>query len=377
METCEDNLKSIASQSSFLKNPNLESLRDEIDKIDAQVVDLLNRRVRAAAEIGKVKASLSVDPYDPAREEEVFNKIVGLSAGPMREDSLKTIYREVISASIALERELVIGYLGPEATYTHQAAIKNFGSTLQYRPLFDIPEVFKAVERGECDYGVVPVENSTEGAVNRSLDNLVESNLSIIAQVYLGVEHCLLSHVGMRDIREVRSKDQALAQCGEWLRANLPSVKLSPATSTAEAVRNCTPENGVAAIASALAGGIYEVPVLESGIQDKTNNMTRFLVVAKNALPRSPGVSYRTSLVVSLSDEVGALQSALSPFSSRGLNLCKIESRPSRRKSWDYFFFIDFIGHHEEAEVVVALDELRANCSFLKILGSYPENSPT
>jgi chorismate mutase/prephenate dehydratase len=376
IKSCEHNLYWIDSQSSFLKNPNLESLRDEIDKIDTQVVNLLNQRVHTAAEIGKIKTALGVDPYDPAREAQVFSKIEDLSKGPMREDSLKTIYREVISASIALEKELVIGYLGPEATYTHQAAVKNFGSTLDYRPLFDIPDVFNAVESGECDYGVVPIENSTEGAVNRSLDLLVESELSIIAQVYLKVEHCLFSFGKSSEIKEIQSKDQALAQCGEWVRRNFPQAILTPVTSTAEGVKNCKKGNGVAAIAGELAGRIHEVPMLERGIQDKKNNVTRFLVVSRKALPHSQKIKYRTSLVVTLSDQVGALQSALTPFSSRGINLCKIESRPSRRKSWDYYFFIDFIGHSKEEDVRSALSELESNCSFHKILGSYPENSP-
>ena len=359
-----------------MKNHNLESLRDEIDKIDSQVVDLLNRRVSTAAEIGKIKASLGVDPYDPGREEQVFAKICQLSHGPLREDSLKTIYREVISGSIALERELTIGYLGPEATFTHQAAVKNFGSTLKYHPLFDIPEVFQSVEKGDCDYGVVPIENSNEGAVNRSLDLLVESDLSIIAQVYLDVEHCLFSRSSMKEIDEVQSKDQAIAQCGEWLRKNLPGIKLRPITSTAEAVKNCHRQKGVAAIAGELAGRIHDVPLLVQGIQDKRKNVTRFLVVARNSLPFSTEIRYRTSLVVSLADEVGALQSALTSFSARGLNLCKIESRPSRKKSWDYFFFIVFIGHSHEPAVEKALFELNKNCSFHKVLGSYPENSP-
>ncbi len=358
-----------------MKNLNLESLRDEIDSIDTQVVDLLNQRVSKAAEIGKIKTNLGIDPYDPARESQVFKKICELSSGPLLDDSLKTIYREVISASIALEKELVIGFLGPKATYTHQAAVKNFGSTLSYRPLVDIPDVFQAVEQGDCDYGVVPIENSTEGAVNRSLDLLVESDLSIIAQVYLKVEHCLLSHSKLDEILEIRSKDHALAQCGEWIRRNLPNAKLCPITSTAEAVVECKKENGIAAIAGKMAGSIYQVPILAEGIQDQKNNVTRFLVVARNALPRSEKVSYRTSLVLSLSDEVGALQSALSPFSSRGLNLCKIESRPSRKKSWEYFFFIDFLGHREDKKVLEALEELNRNCPFNRILGSYPENS--
>ena len=243
-----------------MKNKNLESLRGEIDAIDSQIVVLLNQRVQAAVEIGRIKSELGVDPYDPAREEQVFNKLEDLNKGPLHKESMRTIYREVISASIALEKNLVIGYLGPEATYTHQAAVNNFGSTLKYRPLPDIPDVFEAVECGECDYGVVPIENSTEGAVNRSLDLLVETELTIIAQVFLEVEHSLFSFCKVDEIEEVHSKDQALAQCGEWLRRNLPKARLVPVTSTAEAVKNLEPGSSVGAIAGKMAGRIYDVP---------------------------------------------------------------------------------------------------------------------
>lgn len=358
-----------------MENPDLESLRDAIDRIDEQVVRLLNDRVQAAVEIGRIKDELGVDPYDPAREEQVFEKLRSINAGPMKSDSLRTIYREVISASIALEKDLIIGYLGPEATYTHQAALKNFGAALTHRPLPDIPDVFQAVEQGECDYGVVPIENSSEGAVNRSLDLLVETELSIVAQVYLKVEHCLFSEFAMGEIKEVRSKDQALAQCGDWLRRNLPQARLIPVSSTAEAVRECKDSPGGAAIAGKLAGGIHGVPLLEEGIQDRNNNTTRFLVVARKSLPRREGVDYRTSLVLSLSDKAGALQNALKPFSDRGLNLCKIESRPSGKKTWDYYFFVDFIGHPEDDKVLEAMKELEGGSPFVKHLGSYPEKS--
>ena len=243
-----------------MEKPELESLRDEIDQIDEQVVSLLNKRVRAAAEIGKIKHEMGVDPYDPSREEQVFEKIEGLNEGSVPNDSLRAIYREVISSSIALEKDLTIGYLGPEATFTHQAAMLNFGSALSYRPLPDIPDVFQAVEKGECDYGVVPIENSTEGAVNRSLDLLVDTNLAIIAQVYLKIEHCLFRPSSLDKIVEVRSKDQALAQCGEWLRRNLPNARLVPVTSTAEAVRESAEGEGIAAIAGKLAGEAHGVP---------------------------------------------------------------------------------------------------------------------
>jgi chorismate mutase / prephenate dehydratase len=375
IKTCENNPNLLDSQSSFLEKNTLESLRDEIDEIDSQIVRLLNQRVQAAVEIGRIKDQLGVDPYDPAREEQVFEKLRAINEGPMQGDSLRTIYREVISASIALEKSLVIGFLGPEATYTHQAAVKNFGSTLSYRPLPDIPDVFQAVEQGECDYGVVPIENSTEGAVNRSLDLLAETELHIVAQVFLKVEHCLLSLSPLDEIEEVRSKDQALAQCGEWLRRNLPHARLIPVSSTAEAVLECKTRKASGAIAGKLAGGINEVPMQAEGIQDRKNNTTRFLVVARQSLPKRENVVYRTSLVLSLSDRIGALQNALKPFSERGLNLCKIESRPSGKKKWDYYFFVDFIGHRDDEKVAEAMKELEKTSSFVKHLGSYPENS--
>jgi chorismate mutase/prephenate dehydratase len=356
-----------------LNESNLESLREEIDQIDSEIVKFLNLRVSKACDIGKIKKLKGVDPYDPAREEQVFTKLSSYSDGPLRKGSLRAVYREIISASIALEKDIVIGYLGPEATYTHQAAVKNFGSGLEYMALPDIPDVFSAVESGHCDYGVVPIENSTEGAVNRSLDLLVDSELTIIAQVFLRVRHCLFSESSLDAISEVRSKDQALAQCADWLRVKLPGVSLVPVSSTAEAVRECKTHQGVAAIAGELAGQIYEVPMIESGIQDRSDNVTRFLVVAKQALPMRNETSYRTSLVLSLKDEVGALQNALRPFSKRGINLCKIESRPSKRKSWDYFFFVDFTGHPEEENVGDALKELGNACAFSRLLGSYPE----
>jgi chorismate mutase/prephenate dehydratase len=231
------------------------------------------------------------------------------------------------------------------------------------------------VECGECDYGVVPIENSTEGAVNRSLDLLVETELTIIAQVFLEVEHSLFSFCKVNEIEEVQSKDQALAQCGEWLRRNLPKVRLVPVTSTAEAVKNLELGSSVSAIAGKMAGRIYDVPAQVDAIQDRKNNVTRFLVVARNALPQRDGVRYRTSLVLSLSDKIGALKNALKSFSERDINLCKIESRPSRLKAWDYYFFVDFIGHKEDEKVMQAVRELEGVCPLVKLLGSYPEEN--
>ena len=356
-----------------MESTELEQLRSKIDEIDRDVTRLLNERVRTAAEIGKIKDEKGMEPYDPAREEEVFGKLEALNEGPLEAASLRTIYREVVSASIALQKDLVIGYLGPEATFTQQAAMKNFGSALSYRALSDIPDVFREVERGECDYGVVPVENSTEGTVNRSLDLLVETELTIIAQVYLKIEHCLFSVSPLDEITKVSSKDQALAQCGEWLRRNLPGAKLENASSTAEAVRSAKGEPGSAAIAGTLAGRLYDVPCVVDGIQDRKDDLTRFLVVGRKPLARREDIEYKTSLVFSVTDKVGALQEALKPFGERDLNLCKIESRPSRLKPWDYYFFVDFIGHRDDEPVSEAIAELENTCPFVKCLGSYPD----
>ena len=362
------------SQPCFSVNSSeLEQLRSKIDDIDREVTRLLNDRVRSSVAIGRIKNEQGLDPYDPAREEEVFQKLEELNQGGLLESvTLRTIYREVISSSIALQKELRIGYLGPEATFTHQAAIKNFGSSLSYKPLADIPDVFSEVELSQCDYGVVPVENSNEGSVNRSLDLLVDTELTIIAQVYLKIEHCLLSSSSLDEVQTVSSKDQALAQCGEWIRRNLPTARLENATSTAEAVRSAKGALGTAAIAGALAGRLYDVPCLAEGIQDRKDNLTRFLVVGRNSLDRREAIEYKTSLVFSLTDEVGALQQGLRTFGDRGINLCKIESRPSRLKPWDYYFFVDFLGHRDDEPASEAIVELEKVCPFVKCLGSYP-----
>jgi len=346
--------------------------REAIDRIDREVVRFLNERVTHAGEIGRIKHANGADYYDPAREAQVMQKISELNGGPLGDGALKAIYREVISASIALEKQLVIAYLGPEATYTHQAALRNFGVSLDHRAMPTIHDVFAEVEHGDADYGVIPIENSTEGAVFHSMDMLVESELRICAQVYLPIEHCLISQSPLEAIEEVHSKDQALGQCREWLRRHLPNARLVDATSTAAAVETAKARPGVAAVASALAAELYGLKIVQRGIQDKADNVTRFLVIGKTeAKPLGDGRD-KTSLVLSLKDESGALEAALKPFAKRGINLSKIESRPSRKKAWDYFFFIDLIGRYQDAAVREALAELEAHCSFVKWLGSYP-----
>ncbi|MFP4156765.1 MAG: prephenate dehydratase [Opitutales bacterium] len=343
-----------------------------VDALDEQIVDLLNRRVAHAGEIGRIKHAHGADYYDPTREAVVMEKIAALNEGPSTNATLQAVYREVISGSIALEKKLKIAYLGPEATYTHQAAIRNFGVSLTYRAMKTIPDVFDEVESGAADYGVIPIENSTEGAVFHSMDRLVESPLHICSQVYLPIEHCLISRSPLAQIREIRSKDQALGQCRDWLRANLPGTPTMDVVSTAEAVRAAGEGEGVAAVASLLSAQHYGVPVQVRGIQDRQDNVTRFLVIGKTqARPLGEGRD-KTSLVISLKDEPGALEKALHAFGSRGINLSKIESRPSRKKAWDYLFFVDLIGHHVDPDVQAALRELDGHCPLIKWLGSYP-----
>ena len=355
--------------------PDARQLECEVvDALDLKIVQLLNQRVQHAGEIGKIKHANGADYYDPTREAQVMAKVARLNPGPINNRTLQSVYREVISGSIALEKKLVIGYLGPEATYTHQAAIRNFGVSLDYRAIKTIPDVFAEVESGSADYGVVPIENSTEGAVFHSMDMLVESDLHICSQVYLPIEHCLISQSPLDQITEVRSKDQALGQCRDWLRTKLPNANLVDVVSTAEAVCTAKKDAAVAAVASELSAQRYDVPIQARSIQDKDDNVTRFLVIGKTrAKPLGDGRD-KTSLVISLNDEPGALEKTLRPFASRGINLSKIESRPSRKKAWDYLFFIDFIGHYEDELTQAALAELEEHCSFVKWLGSYPND---
>ncbi len=353
---------------------DVDRIRKEIDSLDREIVTLLNRRLRLASEIGRLKRENGTSVYVPKREEEVLRNLVAFNPGPLGEKALRAVYREIMSAAIALEKETCVAFLGPEATFTHQAALKKFGASLEYRPYSNISDIFSAVEKGEADYGVIPIENSTEGAVFHSLDMLVESDLKIVAQVYLEIAHNLLSCSPREEIRRVYSHPQALGQCRQWLQANLPGAVLEDCSSTAAAVRRVKEEPGGAAVAGSLAGELYGVPVVAAGIQDRSDNITRFLVIGETPSGPVENGENKTSLVVSIRDEVGALQKTIAPFSSRGINLCKIESRPSRRKPWDYYFFIDIIGHYEDGAVREAFRELEGYCPFVKWLGSYPNS---
>lgn len=350
----------------------LDPLRKKIDQIDAEVIRLLNERVRHAAEIGRIKRERGAPIFVASREEQVFERLCSLNQGPLDSEAIRAIYREVISAAIALEKPMTIAYLGPEATFTHQAAVKKFGSSIEYLDVPAIPDVFHTVAKGEADYGVIPIENSTGGSVLDSMDMFFESDLKICAQIFLTITQNLISLSPLDQIRKVYSKDQGITQCRNWLHAHLPKASLHNCDSTTMAVKIAKEDPSCAAIASALAADLYQVPVVVENIQDRSDNTTRFLVIGRESSGYVENVKFKSSFLVSIRDEVGALEHALSVFSRRGLNLSKIESRPSGKAAWEYCFFIDVNGHYEEPPVAEAVKELREKNPFVKWLGSYP-----
>jgi len=293
-----------------------------------------------------------------------------LNKGPLPAASLEAIYREIMSSSLALEKPLKVAYLGPEATFTHLAALKRFGSQVQFVACEGIADVFLEVEKGRADYGVVPIENSIEGAVSHTLDMFVDSDLKICAQVILDVSHYLLANCPREKIKRVYSHPQVFGQCRHWLQENLPGIENINMSSTTAAARAAAKESRSACIASLLAARVYKLKVVARDIEDSSYNVTRFLVIG-NTAPAPTGLD-RTSVIFSIKDKVGALHDMLVPFKKFKINLTKIESRPSKKKAWDYYFFVDLKGHSYEPKVRKALVELESKCRFLKVLGSYP-----
>lgn len=354
----------------------LARIRAEIDALDHKVVRLLNARLKFAQDIGELKRGAKGRIYVAEREADVLRRVQAANAGPLKPAALRAIYREIMSAALALEKPLVIAYLGPEATNTHQAALKKFGASVDYRPMQSLADVFAAVEKGEADYGVVPIENSTEGSVRDSLDLFVETPLKIVAEVQLAIDHALISQSPLEKIQKVYSKDQALAQCRRWLQRHLPHAQLIDIDSTALGVQHAAHEKDAAAVAPRLAAERYGVPVQAERIQDQKNNTSRFGVLGHEASGAVGGGHDKTSLLVSLHHEPGSLLRALQPFDRRKLNLTRIESRPSRLRPWDYIFFLDVTGHYEDAPMQAALKQLRKQCPLVKWLGSYPAVRP-
>lgn len=352
---------------------DLAEYRKEIDRIDDEIIRLLNERSKNVIEIGRLKKEKDAEAnlHTPAREAAIIERLTKQNPGPFPSDAIRSVYREIMSASLSLEGPQKVAYLGPRATFTHMACMQKFGSSAHYVPVNSIKDVFSEVERGRANFGVVPIENTTEGVVNHTLDMFIDSNLLIYGEILQEVSHHLLSKSGlMGDVKKIYSHPHAIAQCRNWLETNLPHVPVAEVTSTARAAEICLDEPDAAAIASELAGQLYGLKVIKARIEDNLNNVTRFLVLSQKA-PERTGKD-KTSLMLSVKDKVGALYDLLRPFASHGLNMTKIESRPSRRKAWEYIFFVDIEGHIEEDRVSKAVEEIKGRCLFMKILGSYP-----
>ncbi|OGX05469.1 MAG: chorismate mutase [Omnitrophica bacterium RIFCSPLOWO2_12_FULL_50_11] len=351
----------------------LERIRKKIDEVDQKIIELLNDRTQLALEIGKLKSAKNSEVYAPERESEIYSKIDSLAKGPLPKDAIKAVYREIMSASLALEKPVSVAYLGPEATFTHLASLSKFGSSVHYVPCTTITDVFAEVNRRRVDHGVIPVENSIEGAVSHSLDMFIDSDLKICSEILFEISHCLMANCDLKSIRRVYSNPQVFGQCRLWLEKNLPGVELLETTSTTQAAGKAQGEDKAAAVGSELAARIYNLDILQRGIEDLPHNVTRFLVIGRRISPRTK--NDKTSILVSIKDKVGALYEMLEPIRNNRVNMTKIESRPSKKKAWDYYFFIDLAGHTEDRHVKKALQEMEGRVRFLKVLGSYPASS--
>ncbi|MEM7391091.1 MAG: prephenate dehydratase [Verrucomicrobiota bacterium] len=353
---------------------SLEDLRAEIDRLDQQLVRVLNERVSHALEIGRLKNKDRSAVYVPAREKQVLDRVSSYNDGPLTDSMLHAIYREIMSGSIALERKISIAYLGPPATFSHQAARNKFGSSVDYQACNTIGDVFLAVQGESAEYGVVPIENSTEGAVTYTLDQFINTPVKICAEILLPVSQNLLAKGPQEEIETIYSHQQVFGQCRRWLQENMPSVKQVPVSSTAAAARMAAEEAGTGALASRLAGEMNDLNVLAGDVQDLMGNTTRFLVIGRQA--GKPSGRDKTSVFFSVKHRAGALHDSLVPFRKNGINLSKIESRPSKEKAWEYYFFVDIEGHVDDEPVRKSIDELKEHCSVLTILGSYPNAAP-
>jgi chorismate mutase / prephenate dehydratase len=354
---------------------DLGGIRAQIDAIDARIHELLNERARFAQQVGvsKTASGKAVDFYRPEREAQVLRMALERNRGPLRNEEIARLFREIMSACLAQQEPLKVAFLGPEGTFTQAAVLKHFGSSVRALPLPAIDEVFHEVEGGIADFGVVPIENSSEGTVSHTLDMFLGSALKICGEVELRVQHHLMGRMsGLADVKRVCAHAQALAQCRGWLDEHLPEPERVPVSSNAEGARRARDERGTAAIASRAAAEIYGLNLLAEEIEDHSDNTTRFLVVGRKLF--TPSGADRTTLLVSASgtDDPGALFRLLEPFAEHGINMTRIESRPSRKRKWDYVFFIDVEGHVSDPPLAQALASLEARASLFKVLGSYP-----
>jgi chorismate mutase/prephenate dehydratase len=362
------------SRSPRAGSDGIDALRERIDGLDRALLKLISRRGALAKRIGTIKKKRGEGVYVPSREKQIFDRLTKINDGPYRDASVFAIFREIISATRALEEPTRVAFLGPVATFTHMAAVRHFGSSATFCAQSGIAEVFSEVEKAHADYGVVPVENSTEGVVNYTLDKFVESDLKICSEIIIPVAHNLLSaEADLARVRRVYSHPQALSQCRQWLALNLPRAELKEADSTSSAARRIAREKGAAAIASRFAADMYGLNILASDIQDQVKNFTRFLVIGGQEAGRTG--NDKTSLAFVAKDRAGVLYRLLRPLAEAKINLTKIESRPLKKRAWEYMFFVDLDGHVSERRIMKALAGLREECESFKILGSYPKSA--
>jgi chorismate mutase/prephenate dehydratase len=357
-----------------MENNEIQKRRHEIDRIDGEILDLINKRTTKSLEIGQLKKKGELPVYDPSREREIIDALCSINDGPLPASSLRHIFSEIMSASRALQVSTRVAFLGPEHTFSHMAALEHFSISCEFSPQATITEVFQEVESGHAQYGVVPVENSTEGSVNITLDLMLDSDLLIVGETYVKIDQTLMCREGDLDrIERIFSHPQALNQCRLWLQRNLPARPLIETSSTAEAARRAREENGAAAIGSELAARHYGLAVVARKIQNYTSNITRFFLIGKEAHERTG--KDKTSIIFTTVHQPGALYKALKPLADSGINLTRIESRPAGGKPWEYSFFVDFQGHSSDPDVTNALDGMKKSMEFLKVLGSYPRGN--
>ncbi len=357
-----------------MSDDKLKPLRDQIDAIDAQLLALLNERARVAQQVGHVKAETNAPVFRPEREAQVLSRVADTNPGPLLSSDLQSIFREVMSACRALENRVTVAFLGPVGTYSEQAVWRQFGQAVEALSCVSIDEVFRSVEAGTAAFGVVPVENSTEGTINRTLDLLLQTTLSISGEVALPVHHSLMTRSGnMEQVTRICAHSQALAQCQAWLNQHYPHIERQAVASNGEAARLATEDRQVAAIASEMAAKRYGLSIVHANIQDDPHNRTRFFVVGR-LMPSASGKD-QTSLVLSVPNKSGAVYELLAPLARHGVSMTRFESRPARTGRWDYYFYVDIEGHANDAKVAQALAELQAQAAFFKVLGSYPHAS--
>ena len=355
---------------------NLQEMRDKIDAVDEKIQRLISERAEIAQLVAQAKQNSSPETesavfYRAEREAKVLRKIKERNAGPLSDEEMARLFREIMSACLALESKMKVAFLGPEGTFTQAAALKHFGHSIESEPYATITDVFREVDAGTASYGVVPIENSTEGVINHTLDEFINSSLQVCGEVVLRIHHHLLSKTGdLAAIKRIYSHQQSLAQCRHWLDANMKNIELINVNSNAEAAKLAAKDQDAAAIAGDMAAELYGLHIIASNVEDKPDNTTRFLVIGKRETP--PSGKDKTSLLISSPNQSGALHSMLAPFAKNNITMTRIESRPSHRANWDYIFFVDIEGHQTESAVSDALHELKKVAAFVKVLGSYP-----